>query len=39
MKEIGDLIQHSHEEALKLLNARFVEAMDEVRALADKSKA
>ncbi len=39
MKEIGDLIQHSHEEALRLLNARFVEAMDEVKALADKSKA
>jgi len=38
MKEIGDLIQHSHEEAVKLLNARFVEALDEVKALADKSK-
>ena len=38
MKEIGDLIQHSNEEAVKLLNARFVEAMDEVKALADKSK-
>jgi phasin family protein len=38
MKEIGDLIQHSNEEAVKLLNARFIEAMDEVKALAEKSK-
>jgi hypothetical protein len=38
MKEIGDLIQHSNAEAVKLLNARFVEAMDEVKALAEKSK-
>jgi phasin family protein len=38
MKEISDLIQHSNAEAVKLLNARFVEAMDEVKALADKSK-
>jgi phasin family protein len=39
MKEIGDLIQHSNAEAVKLLNARFAEAMDEIKALADKSKA
>jgi phasin family protein len=39
MKELSDLIQHSNAEAVKLLNARFVEAMDEVKALADKSKA
>ena len=38
MKEIGDLIQHSNAEAVKLLNTRFAEAMDEVKALADKSK-
>ncbi|HEY0181494.1 MAG TPA: phasin family protein [Rhodopila sp.] len=38
MKELGDLIQHSNAEAVKLLNARFVEAMDEVKALADKTK-
>ena len=38
MKELGDLIQHSNEEAVKLLNNRFVEALDEVKALADKSK-
>lgn len=38
MKEIGDLIQHSNAEAVKLLNNRFTEAMDEVKALADKSK-
>ena len=39
MKEISDLIQHSNAEAVKLLNARFVEALDEVKALAEKSKA
>ena len=38
MKEIGDLIQHSNAEAVKLLNTRFVEALDEVKALAEKSK-
>jgi phasin family protein len=39
MKELSDLIQHSNAEAVKLLNTRFVEAMDEVKALAEKSKA
>jgi phasin family protein len=39
MKEIGDLIQHSNAEAVRLLNARFAEAMDEVKALADNAKA
>ena len=38
MKEIGDLITQSNAEAVHLLNARFAEAMDEVKALADKSK-
>ncbi len=38
MKEIGDLIQQSNAEAVQLLNGRFAEAMDEVKALADKSK-
>src|SRR5215213_4309313 len=33
MKEIGDLIQSSHEEAMTLLNKRFTEAMDEVKKL------
>jgi phasin family protein len=37
MKELGDLIQQSNAEAVNLLNARFVEALDEVKALADKS--
>ena len=37
MKELGDLIQHSNAEAVNLLNVRFAEAMDEVKALADKS--
>ena len=38
MKELSDLITESNAEAVKLLNSRFVEAMDEVKALADKSK-
>ncbi len=38
MKEIGDLMQQSHAEAMNLLNNRFTEAMDEVKALADKTK-
>jgi phasin family protein len=38
MKEIGDLITHSNAEAVKLLNSRFTEAMDEIKALADKSQ-
>jgi phasin family protein len=39
MKEIGDLIQRSNAEAIALLNQRFAEAMDEVKALAGKSGA
>lgn len=39
IKEISDLIQQSNNEALKLLNQRFTEAMDEVKLLADKPKA
>jgi phasin family protein len=38
LKEISDLIQHSNQEAVKLLNARFAEAMDEIKALAEKPK-
>lgn len=38
MKEIGDLIQNSNAEAVKLLNSRFAEAMDEVKALAEPDK-
>ena len=37
MKELSDLIQQSNAEALSLINQRFVEAMDEVKALAEKS--
>jgi phasin family protein len=37
MKELSDLIQHSNGEALALINKRFVEAMDEVKALAQKA--
>jgi phasin family protein len=38
MKELSDLIQQSNSEALGLLNRRFAEAMDEVKALAEKAK-
>jgi phasin family protein len=38
LKEIGDLITNSNAEAVKLLNTRFTEAMDEVKTLAEKSK-
>ncbi|HEY3845708.1 MAG TPA: TIGR01841 family phasin [Acetobacteraceae bacterium] len=37
MKELSDLIQHSNSEALALINKRFAEAMDEVKALAQKA--
>jgi phasin family protein len=37
IKEISDLIQQSNNEALKLLNERFTEAMDEIKALAQKA--
>lgn len=36
IKELADLIQKSSEEALSVLNKRFAEAMDEVRALGAK---
>lgn len=36
MQELRDLIQHSNSEALTLLNRRFAEALDEVKALAEK---
>ncbi len=38
IKELGDLIQKSNAEAINLLNHRFSEAMDEVKALADTKK-
>ena len=37
MKELADLIQRSNGEALGMLNARFTEAMDEVKQLASKA--
>ena len=37
MKELSDLIQRSNGEAITLLNARFAEAMEEVKALAVKA--
>ena len=36
MREVADLIQKSNTEALGLLNHRFTEAMDEVKAMAAK---
>ncbi len=36
LKELSDLIRHSNAEALDLINKRFAEAMDEVKALAEK---
>jgi phasin family protein len=38
MKELSDLIQQSNAEALSLINQRFAEAMDEVKALAEKAR-
>ena len=38
MRELSDLIQHSNAEAVQLINKRFLEAMEEVKALAQKSK-
>lgn len=38
MKELADLIQQSNAEALGLINKRFEEAMDEVKALAEKAR-
>ena len=37
MKELSDLIQHANGEALALIHKRFAEAMDEVKALAQKA--
>jgi phasin family protein len=37
IKELSDLIQQSNAEAVKLLNNRFAEAMDEVKLLAAKA--
>lgn len=36
LKEVADLIQKSNGEALNLLNQRFAEAMDEVKAMVGK---
>lgn len=37
MKELADLIQRSNGEAVGMLNQRFAEAMDEVKAMAEKA--
>jgi phasin family protein len=37
MRELADLIQRSNGEALSMLNQRFTEAMDEVKAMAQKT--
>jgi len=36
-KELSELIQQSNSEALGLLNRRFMEAMDEIKAMMDKA--
>ena len=36
-REVGDLIQRSNTEAMELLNHRFTEALDEVKALVGKA--
>ncbi len=38
IKELSDLIQRSNQEALALLSHRFTEAMDEIKAIAQKAK-
>ena len=38
-RELGDLIQTTNSEAVKLLNSRFTEAMDEVKTLVAKAGA
>lgn len=38
LKELSELIQRSNQEALALLNQRFTEAMDELKAMAEKAK-
>lgn len=37
MKELHDLMQKSHEEAMGLLSRRFTEAMEEIRTLSGKA--
>src|SRR3954464_8062601 len=37
INELADLIQRSNGEALQMLNQRFTEAMDEVKAMAEKA--
>ncbi len=37
MRDLAELIQRSNGEALQMLNQRFTEAMDEVKALAEKA--
>ena len=38
LKELGDLIQRANAEALDPVNKRFAEALEEVKALAEKAK-
>ena len=37
MRELSDLIQRSNTEAMSVINKRFAEAMDEVKALIEKA--
>lgn len=38
MKELGDLIQRSNNEAIQLLNQRFAEAMDDIKTMMAKAE-
>ena len=38
LRELGDLVQRSNNEAIETLNRRFSEAMDELKALTDKKQ-
>jgi phasin family protein len=39
MRELSELIQRSNSEAMSVINKRFAEAMDEVKALIEKAQA
>jgi phasin family protein len=38
MKELAEMIQHANADAMEVLNKRFIEAMEEVRSLAPRTK-
>jgi phasin family protein len=38
MKELAEMIQHANADAVEVLNKRFIEAMEEVRSMAQRTK-